>query len=76
MRNASAKGLTMKVPYNNNPPTQTNDVMVNPINPENPDSKIGCSARNFHRRLGCIGIICPENNFESGFSGLQSTSSF
>jgi hypothetical protein len=28
----------MKVPFNGNPPTQTNDVMVNPRNPENPDS--------------------------------------
>ena len=39
MRNAAAKGLTMKVPCNNNLPTQTNDVMVNPENPVNPDSK-------------------------------------
>jgi hypothetical protein len=38
MRNASAKGQEMKAPFNNNLPTQTNDVMVNPINPENPDS--------------------------------------
>jgi hypothetical protein len=38
MRNASAKSLAMKAVYNNNLPTQTNDVMVNPINPENPDS--------------------------------------
>ena len=29
----------MKAPFNNYLPTQTNDVMVNPINPENPDSK-------------------------------------
>jgi hypothetical protein len=28
----------MKAPFNNNLPTQTNDVMVNPENPENPDS--------------------------------------
>jgi hypothetical protein len=28
----------MKAPFNNNLPNQTNDVMVNPINPENPDS--------------------------------------
>jgi hypothetical protein len=38
MRNASAIGLTMKVPCNNNLPTQTNDVIVNPRNPVNPDS--------------------------------------
>jgi hypothetical protein len=28
----------MKAPFNNNLPNQTNDVMVNPVNPENPDS--------------------------------------
>jgi hypothetical protein len=49
LRNASAKDLTMKAPFNNNLPTQTNDVIVNP---ENPDSKIGCSASNFLRRTG------------------------
>jgi hypothetical protein len=67
----------MEAACNKNLPTHTNDVMVNLENPVNPDSKtIRCSARNFHRRLGCIGMICPENNFESGFSGLQRTSSF
>ena len=40
MRYASAKGLTMKVPCNNNLPTQTNDVMVNPVNP---DSKLAAA---------------------------------
>ena len=30
----------MKVPSNNNLQTQTNDVIVNPRNPENPDLKI------------------------------------
>jgi len=53
----SAKGLIMKVPYNNNLPTQTNDVMVNPENPENPDSKIGCCARNFLRRTGKQSLV-------------------
>jgi hypothetical protein len=38
MRNASAKGFEKKAPTNNNLPTQTNDVIVNPKNPENPDS--------------------------------------
>jgi len=38
MRNASAKNFEMKAPFNNNLPTQTGEVMVNPINPENPDS--------------------------------------
>jgi hypothetical protein len=36
---ASAKGLELKAPSNNNLPTQTIDVIVNPINPVNPDSK-------------------------------------
>ena len=40
MRYASAKGLEMKTPFNNNLPTQIGDVIVNPGNPENPDSKI------------------------------------
>jgi len=34
MRYASAKGLTMKASCNKNLPTQTNDVMVNPVNPD------------------------------------------
>ena len=38
MRYASARDLVMKAPFNDNIPTQTNDVMVNPGNPENPDS--------------------------------------
>ena len=38
MRNASAKGLAMQTIYSNNLPTQTIDVMVNPENPQNPDS--------------------------------------
>jgi len=38
MRYASARGLAMKVPLNNNLQNQTNDAMVNPGNPENPDS--------------------------------------
>ena len=38
MRYASARGLALKAPFNNNLPTQTNDVMVNPENPVNPDS--------------------------------------
>jgi hypothetical protein len=38
MRNASAKGLEMKTPFNNNLPTQTGDVIINPGNPVNPDS--------------------------------------
>jgi hypothetical protein len=38
MRNASARGLVMKAPFNDKIPTQTNNVMFNPGNPENPDS--------------------------------------
>jgi hypothetical protein len=34
----SAKSLAIKAAFNNKLPTQNNDVMVNPINPENPDS--------------------------------------
>ena len=41
MRYASTKGQEMKAPFNNNRPTQTGDVMVNPRNPVNPDSKPG-----------------------------------
>jgi len=39
MRNAAARGFEMKAPFNNNLPLQTGDVLVNPINPVNPDSK-------------------------------------
>ena len=42
MRYASAKSFEMEAPTNNNLPNQTGDVKVNPINPENPDSKSGC----------------------------------
>ncbi len=42
MRNASAKSFEMEAPTNNNLPNQTGDVIANPINPENPDSKSGC----------------------------------
>ena len=39
MRYASAKSIELEAPSSNNLPTQTNDVMGNPINPVNPDSK-------------------------------------
>jgi len=42
MRYASAKSRLLKATFKNNLPTQTGDVIVNPINPENPDSKSGC----------------------------------
>ena len=57
LRNASAKDLTMKATFNNNLPTQTNDVIVNPVNPVNPDSKTGCCARNFLRRTGKQSLV-------------------
>ena len=36
---ASAKSQEMKAPFNNNLPMPSNDVIVNPMHPENPDSK-------------------------------------
>ena len=39
MRNAAAGGRVMKVSFNCYLATQTGDVIVNPRNPENPDSK-------------------------------------
>jgi hypothetical protein len=41
VRNASARGLAMKATFINNLSTQTNDVLYNPQNPVNPDSKPG-----------------------------------
>jgi hypothetical protein len=34
MHYASARGFEMKAPFNNNLPTQTGDVKVNPVNPD------------------------------------------
>ena len=48
MRNASAKSLEIRAPFNNYLPAQTNDVMVNPLNPENPDSKIVAASTKMH----------------------------
>ena len=36
---AAAKSPEMKASFNNNLPNQNKDVLVNPINPVNPDSK-------------------------------------
>ncbi len=41
MRYASVRAFVMKAPFNDNLTTQTVYVMVNPINPVNPDSKLG-----------------------------------
>ena len=66
----------MKVLFNNNLPNQAGDVIINPINPENPDSKPHAAARIISNkdwvhsiRFGCgdgyfLGIF-PVNNFES-----------
>jgi hypothetical protein len=45
MRNASAARRVMDAPFNNNLTTPFNDVIVNPGNPENPDSKPIAAAR-------------------------------
>ena len=47
MRNAAARGFEMKAPFYDNLPTQTGDVLVNPINPVNPDSKPVADKYNF-----------------------------
>jgi hypothetical protein len=57
MCNTSARGLAMKAACINNLPTQTNEVIVNPENPVNPDSKTGCCARNFLRRTGKQSLV-------------------
>jgi hypothetical protein len=41
MRNASAKRNLKSNPFTNNPQVQTEDVNLNSVNPENPDSKPG-----------------------------------
>ena len=38
MRKAAERGRVMKVSFNSYLPTQPGDVIVNPRNPENPDS--------------------------------------
>ena len=69
----------MKTPFNNNLPTQTNDVMVNP---ENPDSNQWLLRAKFPTKtegVACFWGMFPVTNFESGFTGfpgLQRTSSF
>ena len=66
----------MKAPFNNELPPQTEDVIVNPINPVNPDSKPHAAARIISNkdwvhsiRFGCgdgyFSRIFPVNNFES-----------
>ena len=45
MRNASAESQEMDAPFNNNLQMPSNDVMVNPENLVNPDSKLVAAAR-------------------------------
>ena len=45
---AAAKSLEMKAPFNNNLPSQTKGVMVDPENPVNPDSKPGLQDKLLH----------------------------
>ena len=71
----------MKAVFNKKLPTQTNDVMVNPQNPENPDSNPAAARIISTEEWGvaCFKGMFPVTNFESGFtgfSGFQRTSSF
>jgi hypothetical protein len=66
MRYASAGGLALKAACNNNLPTHTNDVMVNPENPVNPDSKLAAARLISNQDCGgaCFwGIVCHVNHF-------------
>ena len=56
MRYAAAESQEMDAPFNNNLPTPFNDVIVNPVNPVNPDSKPMAAARRISidgRVYGC-----------------------
>ena len=75
MRYASGRGLEKKAAHNNNLPTQTNDVMVNPRNPVNPDSKPGIRSEFYfvtyqwkdevlaHRRKGGLKVILRNTKY-------------
>ncbi len=69
MRYASAEGQEMDAPFNNNLPTPTNDVIVNPVNPENPDSKPMAAAR----KISIDGRVygCPMYFRGSGMKSLK-----
>jgi hypothetical protein len=58
---ASAKSPEMKASFNNNLPSQTKGVMVNPRNPENPDSKPSCCAHQSPL------VLTPEGSHVSRF---------
>ena len=55
---AAANSLEMKAPFNNNLPSQTKGVMVNPVNPENPDSKLGCCTHQIPAAPDPRGVTC------------------
>jgi hypothetical protein len=55
---ASAKSPEMKASFNNTLPSQTKGVMVNPRNPENPDSKPSCCARQIPAAPDPRGVTC------------------
>jgi hypothetical protein len=57
MRYASARGFEIKAPFNNNLPPQTGDLIVNPINPVNPDSKRHAAARTRLNNTQCSSLI-------------------
>ena len=66
MRNAAAGGRVMKAPFDSYLPTQPGDVISNPRNPENPDSKPKAAARIISKedwRDGCFWGMLPVNNF-------------
>ena len=70
----------MKAKFKNNLPNQTNDVMFNSGNPENPDSNNWLLRAKFPTKtegVACFWGMFPVTNFESGFTGfpgLQRTS--
>ena len=57
MRNASARGFDMKAPTNNNLPSQTGDVIINPENPENPDSNHTLLRPEFPTKIGEVVVF-------------------
>jgi hypothetical protein len=59
MRYASAKSQEMKAPFNNLP-MPTNDDMVNPIHPDNPDSEpVAAASWRFKSWILLIYTISP-----------------
>jgi hypothetical protein len=69
MRYASAESQEMDAPFNNNLPTPFNDVIVNPGNPVNPDSKPVAAAR----RISIYGRVygCPMYFRGSGMKSVK-----